>query len=476
MKFRVEAVDSGENALETIRKADASDPIGLVLMDWKMPGIDGMDATRKITAAGFVKNPPTVILMSAFSDDGTERAAAKAAGAADFLTKPITASTLADAIIRSFAPDLLSEMAERQRGSKVSNDLRGARVLLVEDNEINQQIAVELLREAGVDVVVASTGREAIEKLATPSARFDMVLMDIQMPDIDGYETTRRIRSQPWGTALPIIAMTAHALEQERRKALETGMNSHISKPIDPDAMFETMRQFYHPKDPAAATGPIVSPSGNEAPFPSIAGVDVNAGLKRVAGNRQLYSNLLQRFVDGQQSCVRDIREALNKGDSSLAEMRAHTLRGIAGNLGAGDVQAIAGELEGQLRRKTSGEEIDRTCTRLDVALSAAVGAIRSMPRHVGLRQDRNAPVDPPKNPDSVLKKLSRLVEESDSEALEVFESLRPWWESIAGRDTTKELADLLLAYDFAAALPYVKKLQQKMHTSKGGMADGGLE
>ena len=118
MKFRVEAVDSGENAVEAVRKADAADAFGLVLMDWKMPGIDGMEATRRITAAGFAKNPPAVILMSAFGDDGTERADARAAGAAEFLTKPITASTLADAIIRIFAPDLLSEMAERQRGSE----------------------------------------------------------------------------------------------------------------------------------------------------------------------------------------------------------------------------------------------------------------------------------------------------------------------------------------------------------------------
>ena len=247
MKFRVEAVDSGENAVEAVRKADAADAFGLILMDWKMPGIDGMEATRRITAAGFVKNPPAVILMSAFGGDGTERADARAAGAAEFLMKPITASTLADAIIRIFSPDLLPEMVERQRVSEASTGLRGARVLLAEDNEINQQIAVELLQGAGVEVVVASNGREAIEKLAAPSARFDMVLMDIQMPEMDGYEATRRIRSQPWGASLPIIAMTAHALEEERRKALETGMDGHISKPIDPDAMFETMRRFYRP-------------------------------------------------------------------------------------------------------------------------------------------------------------------------------------------------------------------------------------
>jgi two-component system sensor histidine kinase/response regulator len=477
MKFRVEAVDSGENALEAVRKADAADAFDLILMDWKMPGIDGMKATRRITAAGFVKNPPAVILMSAFGDDGTERADARAAGAAEFLMKPITASTLADAIIRIFSPDLLPEMVARQRVSEASKDLRGARVLLAEDNEINQQIAVELLQGAGVEVVVASNGREAIEKLAAPSGRFDMVLMDIQMPEVDGYEATRRIRSQPWGASLPIIAMTAHALEEERRKALETGMDDHISKPIDPDAMFETMRRFYRPAVSARTTEQIALPRDVEASFPSIEGVDVTAGLRRVAGNRRLYRSLLQRFVDGQESCARDIGKAREKGDAGLAEMRAHTLNGIAGTLGVGAVQTTAAELEKQLREKDSAEKIEETRTRLDAALRAAVDAIRSMLEHVEASRDGDVPGRPLGDPNAALGKLSRLIEENDSEALEVFESLRATWEDIAGREETKTLADLLSAYDFTAALPHVKALQQKMRASRGGgEADGGLE
>ena len=474
MKFRVEAVDSGENAVEAVRKADAADAFGLILMDWKMPGIDGMEATRKITAPGFAKNPPAVILMSAFGDDGSEKVDARAAGAAEFLMKPITASTLADTIIRIFAPDLLPEMVERQRVSDTSKGLRGARVLLAEDNEINQQIAVELLQGAGVEVVVVSNGREAIEKLATPSARFDMVLMDIQMPEMDGYEATQRIRSQPWGTSVPIIAMTAHALEEERRKALETGMNSHISKPIDPDAMFETMRQFYRPTASARTTEQIAPLRDGEASFPSIEGVDVIAGLRRLAGNRRLYRSLLQRFVDGQESCARDIGKALEKGDAGLAEMRAHTLNGISGNLGVEIVQTAAAELEKQLREKDPAEKIEETRTRLDAALRAAVDAIRSMLQHVEAPRDGDVPAPPPADPDAALGKLSRLIEENDSEALEVFESLRTTWESIAGREETKTLADLLSAYDFAAALPYVKRLREKIRVSRGGGEDDG--
>jgi CheY-like chemotaxis protein len=436
-----------------------------------------MEATRRITAAGFAKNPPAVILMSAFGGDGAERVVASSAGAAEFLMKPITASTLADAIIRIFAPDLLPEMVQRQRESEASKGLRGARVLLAEDNEINQQIAVELLQGAGVEVVVASNGREAIEKLAAPSARFDMVLMDIQMPDVDGYEATRRIRAQPWGASLPIIAMTAHALEEERRKALETGMDSHISKPIDPDVMFETMRQFYHPAGSARAEEQIAAPRHGEASFPSMEGVDVTAGLRRVAGNTRLYRELLKRFVDGQESCALDIGKALEAGDAGLAEMRAHTLSGIAGTLGVNAVWTAAAEVEKQLREKDPAERIEETRIRLDVALRAAVNAVRSMLGHGEAVRDGDVPGRPPGDPNAALEKLSRLVEGNDIEALEIFDSLRTTWEAIAGRGETKVLADLLAAYDFAAALPRVRLFQQKMRTSQGeGKADVGVE
>jgi two-component system sensor histidine kinase/response regulator len=271
--------------------------------------------------------------------------------------------------------------------------------------------------------------------------------------------------------------MTAHAMEEERRKALETGMDDHISKPIDPDAMFETMRRFYRPAGSARTTEQIAPPRDGEASFPSIEGMDVTAGLRRVAGNRRLYRSLLQRFVDGQESCARDIVKALEQGDVGLAEMRAHTLNGIAGTLGVGAVQTTAAELEKQLREKDSAEKIEETRIRLDAVLRATVDAIRSMLRHVEASRDGDVPGPPLGDPNAALGRLSRLIEENDSEALEVFESMRTTWESIAGREETKTLADLLFAYDFASALPHVKRLQQAMRASRGGgEADGGLE
>ena len=474
MGFRVDAVDSGKSALETVRNASASDPYRLVVMDWRMPGIDGLEATRRIKAEGSVLHPPAVLMMSAYSGEGIQRDEALAAGAAEFLAKPVTASALADAIISIFAPEALPELPERQRATEASIALRGARVLLVEDNEINQQIAIELMREAGVVVETASDGREAIEKLSAAPVRFDMVLMDIQMPVMDGYEATRRIREMPWGGSLPIIAMTAHALEEERRKALEIGMNGHISKPIDPDVMFQTMREFYRP---VAAAGPAVAVSlpVTEGPFPSIAGVDVPAGLKRLAGNQKLYRSLLLRLVDEQETCAGEVGKALARGDRDLAIMLTHKLNGIAGNLGVEEVHTAAATLEEQLRGPDPVEKVEENRARLDAAMLEAALSIRSvLGKGGGLRNESDAGPD---NGDlkAAIARVAALIENNDIAALAAFEAVRAAVETMAGRGETDMLARLLSGYDFTAALVCARSLQERIDTITRVEANGKL-
>ena len=471
--FRVQTADSGSRALEAVSAADATDPFVLVVMDWRMPEMDGLEATRRITSEGLVHHVPAVIMMSAFSGEGIQRDVALAAGAAAFLSKPITASTLADAIIGIFAPDLRLERAEKQRDTEASEALRGALVLLVEDNEINQQIAVELLGGGGIDVVTAENGREAIEKLSAPSARFDMVLMDIQMPEMDGYEATRRIRAQAWGVSLPIIAMTAHALDEERRKALDAGMNSHISKPIDPDAMFETMRQFYVPTHRTGTRGPTTQSDGGAPALPPIEGVDVTAALRRLAGNVRLYRSLLQRFVKEQESCAGDIGESLRRGDAGTAEMLAHKLNGIAGNLGVETVHLAAAELEKSLRGHESPSVLHEALGKLEGALRAAMAAIRRVLENGSSPVTGERPAAPPLQ-QADMDKLLRLVEQSDNEALDVFESLRLSLKARTGAAATDEIADSLSAYDFAAALKQLKSIRDGLRDAPtGGTADG---
>ena len=470
MQFRVQTAGSGREACEMVTTSAQSDPFRCVLMDWKMPGMDGVEALRKITAAGFTEHAPAVILMSGSVDGDLEQVRAGKAGAAGFLSKPVSVSALLEVMIRVFAPDQLAEAGVGKDVVEKERNLHGARVLLVEDNEINQQVAIELLKVVGVEIVLASNGREAIEKLTPPSQRFDMVLMDIQMPEMDGYEATRRIREQPWGADLPIIAMTAHAMDEERQKAIEAGMNSHISKPIDPEAMYVTMSKFYHPQaksNPVPASPKVASPSPTASRIPSINDVDVAAGLRRVAGNQKLYRNLMQRFVDAQGGCAQEIASALGKADLVLAERLAHTLRGIAGTLGVTVVQGIAEEVETKLRERNSPSDVENARLRLEDALKTVVGAIRGALAGAWLPEaEPELPARPAKDQEAALGRLVQLTEKSDSEALDVFESLRAGIEMTSTKEESKKLFDLLSAYQFVEALPLVRSLREKARST----------
>ena len=470
LRFRVETATSGEEGVSAVQMADTSDPFGLVVMDWKMPGIDGIEATRRITPKGSLKNPPVVFLLSASGAGEGERARALQAGAVDFLVKPVTSSTLVDAMLKALAPEVLPAMKDAPKESDEARELSGARVLLVEDNEINQQIALELLRGAGVNATLARNGREAYEILERADARFDLVLMDIQMPEMDGYEATRRIRSQTWGSDIPIIAMTAHALVEEREKTIQAGMNDHISKPIDPDAMFATMHRYYRHGGSTATKGARVTSTSpeNEAPLLAIEGVDATAGLARVAGNRRLYVDLLWRFANGQAGIAQEIAKALEGNDRELAERLAHTLKGMAGNLGVSSVQTIAAKMEQQIRDLHSPEKNGETLARLESALRSAVERIQiAFP-------DREAPEDTkggtkePHELSSALQRLSALIEESDGEALDLFETINRSLEAVSPREEVAKLRERLQAYDFRTAFSLLKPIQETVEQTRG--------
>jgi two-component system sensor histidine kinase/response regulator len=461
LRFRVQAVGSGEEAVELVIRADRDDPFGLVLMDWKMPGMDGIEATRRIMKEGSVKNVPAVLMLSASGGGEGERARALEAGAASFMVKPVTASTLFDAIIRIFAPPVLPEIVETSTETAEVHALEGARVLLVEDNEINQQIALELLGSAGMVVVVAANGRVAVEKLMQENERYDIVLMDIQMPEMDGYEATRRIRAEERFASLPIIAMTAHALVQDRQKVAEAGMNDHISKPIDPQAMFELLRRHYRKAQALAAhPAPAVAPL-EQVMVPEIEGIDVSGGIRRVAGNRKLYLDLLRRFVEGQEDTPDRIREALRRQDRALAERVAHTVKGVSGNIGAVDVHTAAGELEESIRDHDSEGRSVEILNRFSVALGAAIGHIRSAlgePAESAKITGVSRKLDPSALKE-ILQKLTRYAEDNDSEAFEFLESMREELASAIAPKDFDELEAAMRAYNFPAALVALQRL-----------------
>ena len=270
-----------------------------------------------------------------------------------FLVKPVTRSMIVDTLMeRSLRVTATKKKSTRLKVNKRSG-LRGARLILSVDNDINQQIAVELLEGAGATVKIANNGREAVDILSNgpQPPPFDIVLMDLQMPEMDGYQATAKLRSDARFVTLPIIAMTAHATMEEKQRCLAAGMNDHISKPIDPDNLYETVERFYKPTVIADASPRHLTPGEESADsqqqlqpedFFSITGLDAKDGLKRVAGNRKLYEKLLRQFVEQQGPAVEQITAAQAQGDNALAERLAHTLKGVAGNIGAKSVQSTA--------------------------------------------------------------------------------------------------------------------------------------
>jgi CheY-like chemotaxis protein len=339
--------------------------------------------------------------------------------------------------------------------------LRGARILLTEDNEINQQIAIELLEGTGATVTVANNGREAVDILfnGPQPPPFDVVLMDLQMPVMDGHQAVAKIRSDARFTNLPVLAMTAHATIEERQCCLAEGMNDHISKPIDPDNLFETVGRFYKPANPARTPAPVAAnapqaPAPKADDLPVIAGLDTNDGLARVAGNGKLYLKLLRQFVEQQGSAVRDITTALAAGDVALAERVAHTLKGVAGNVGAKAVHGVAAVLEKVIHNKVPAAEVESSKQQVAAALDPLIASLNAALSSPAAKTAKSTPApmaDPAKSLETAVQ-LSKLLSEFDPGASDFIETNCAALLPLFHDGTWAEFEKLVKDYSFADA------------------------
>jgi CheY-like chemotaxis protein len=295
-------------------------------MDWKMQGMDGIETTRVIQANTETAKVPTVIMVTAYGREELIQAVAQIT-IGSVLTKPVTASSLYDAIMAAMGHKQVAKASAEGRKEPTVNDLnklRGARVLLVEDNEFNQELAYDVLTSNGLFIEIANDGQEAIDQLQYQV--FDGVLMDCQMPVLDGYEATRLLRRSERFRTLPIIAMTANAMAGDRDKVIEAGMNDHIGKPIDVRKMFATMAKWIEPK--SAISGLVsrgTTEDGNsvftgtvDMVFPEIVGIDTKAGLQVTQGNQKLYRKLLIKFRDNYGDFARQFKQVAFENLSAL--------------------------------------------------------------------------------------------------------------------------------------------------------------
>ncbi len=474
LSFRVRAVSSGAEALAELAAEPEKHPFRLVLMDWRMPEMDGIETARRINENRNIPKVPTVIMVTGYGREEARRQAEKV-GTEAFLVKPLTPSALLETIMDVFGVEHHkagtggTTGADRATGLK---QLAGKRVLLVEDNEINQQVARELLVSAGMKVVIAADGAVAVAKAEKDD--FDIVLMDIQMPVMDGYEATRIIRSQPRLRELPIVAMTAHAVSGERERSLEAGMNEHLTKPIDPDSLYDTILALL-------VTGVKRSPAGPDAePAPrnhldDLPGIDLDSALRRVAGNGKLLRNLILDFTARHQNSPAEIRRMLEQGDRDRARKLAHTLKGVAGNLSALSVRETAAELEAALG-SAQDRDMDPLLDKLAAGMESIVRAAAELEAAPGHEREESsgAPSRGQVELSKMLAHLDNLLADNDMAASDLLGRISAMLEedeegTLLARRAQQQIRDL----DYAAARKSLAELARQLKAEPEETGDG---
>ena len=362
----VSKASAGSEAISKVESADLDCSYDLILMDWQMPEMNGIRTSEIIKKHPKLKKIPKIIMLTAYGREEVVREAEEV-GIDGFLIKPMNPSTLFSTILEVFGKTVTSKKSKEDfgmgLGNRAMNGIRGSRILLAEDNEINQEIAIELLEDAGMNITVANNGREAVE-LAGQS-EYDCILMDMQMPEMDGYEATQALRKDNRFKSLPIIAMTANAMAGDREKCLEAGMNDHVSKPISVKELFGALIKWIPPREQSdlisesrvkglAQKDPSkVSEDKAAEPLPSeLPGLDIQAGLTIVSGNKKLYLKLLGKFSKDYIHCAESIRKAWESDKLEEAEREAHTVKGVASNIGAKPLALSAGKIEVAVRNK----------------------------------------------------------------------------------------------------------------------------
>jgi len=483
--FEVEAAATGEAAVDAVRRArERARTFDMILMDWKLPGIDGVAASRKIQELFGDTSPPLILMITAY-DRSEIVPAARAAGIPSILAKPLTGSQLYNAILDAYQgqpeesgdpsaePEGLSE-ADRARLAK-------ARVLLVEDNEINQQVGRELLEEVGVSVDIAANGQAGVD--AVRSATYDLVLMDIQMPVMDGFTATRELRGDPRFKDLPIVAMTAHAMSGDREKSLAAGMNDHLAKPVEADKLYGVLLRWL-PAEPVGApafddadmdptpaaprqiesvdkgaAGPAV-PEEDATGLPSsLPGLDIAGALRNLGNKEDLYRRTAAKFRDTYAQGLAPLRAHLDGGDTeSRAEARrwAHSLKSLAGTVGARALSEAAAELESTIADGATVDEdlLARVDGRLGEVRASLEGLCGAAEPESGTPEPDDGGGGETADPATVRERIDALAAELDQGSLEAETALNRLRMALgtAGQGRLDNLASLVEVFEFEEA------------------------
>jgi CheY-like chemotaxis protein len=421
------AVDDVSSGFEALARIHAKDQEGqgyaIVFLDWQMPDMDGIQTGRRIVAMALAETP-SMVMVTGFGRDDVIKEAIEV-GMSGVLTKPLNAAMVFDAVAQQLG--VMRGMAYGQAVVAAADpmtrlaEIAGARVLLVEDNELNQEVATALLTDAGLVVELAENGQIAVDMVRAKP--YDMVLMDMQMPVMDGVTATLEIRKLPEFVALPIVAMTANVMAGDRDRCLAAGMNGHLAKPIEPQELCDALLKWVLPRDGLGQAPRARLPEPAEAtpalPF-AIDGLQVDRALRRMLGNAELYQSLLRKFAIGQRDFAAMLLSALQASDPATAKRLAHTLKGLCASIGAEALSKQVERLESLL--KTAADK-PVVMAQLDLVTQELTALIQGIEVSLGASDSAAALTSwDPEELAAVAAKLQALLEDSDALAFQWFE------------------------------------------------------
>ena len=456
--------DSGAEGIAKVLTATLEGlPYGVVIVDQEMPRLDGITTIQAMVRYILPISPPAmprIILLTSFeSTDFTQLV--QEIGVYVVINKPVTRIVLANAIKMAFTETSTGNDTWHKSftGHVFSpalpavEKIAGARVLVVEDNDINREVIRGILERVGITIEIAKNGEEAIDWVAR--SKFDAVLMDLQMPKMDGYTATRHIRDNPRNQQLPIIAMTAHVQPEEREKCLEVGMNGHVGKPIDIRQLYSTLAQWIQ-----LQPHPVTNDANKDhaKPLPEIAGIDIKSGLMRMGGNQKTYFDLLGQFCRNNADVAAKIKCALANGDMALAKQSVHLIKGLSGNISATRLHNSARTLETAIR---SGNEQDIAMADFTSALHEVIESFKQLETITSFTDEPSKSVGyaDPVELFRLLTGLSERLEEHDPDIDRWMNGLKKQLHATQAAKAFKELEDYTEKYSYEDALASIQKI-----------------
>ena len=459
MGFNVESANSGDAALQMLSKAKVSDPFKLVILDRKMPDMDGIETAKQIINIPYLEYTPAIVLASTCYDENNNNNIIDA-----FLDKPIRASKLLNTINQIFntrQPELVPVSLQKESEENAIVNLKGSHVLLAEDNPFNQELAIELLNIAGVKVTLANNGLEAIQEF--DKNEFDLVLMDIQMPQMDGLEATRQIRAKG-NMDTPIVAMTAHAMTGDREKSLSAGMSDHLTKPIVPEDLYKMLKKWIKPENIVCSKSSekvLSNPNDTENEFSEMPGINYEIGLSLHRNKPEFYQRSLNRFQKLAKNSMLEFRQACVRNDLPEIRRYAHSMYSTAGQIGAEELQNTAKKLELAIQNGNGIEKIHPLITEyenqyqiIDSSLSRMEGI--SDEKSPQSKMSKTAARD-------FLSELNSLIAEKNYEANSRLQKTYAAIDEVVGEEKLGKLSHSLSGFQFDEAKTIVDSILMEL-------------